>query len=224
MVNIANLIVRNEHRWDSMHIRSNRIAGLDAVAKRLVAPGAKAQYQAVEKRTNVPWFVIAVIHERECSQNWMGNQAQGDHWNRVSVHVPAGRGPFKSWEEAAVDALVNCAPRAARWHDWTPGGAMTILEEYNGLGYAAMGVPSSYVWSGSDQYISGKYIRDHVYSRNAVDVQEGCAPLLARMMAMDSSIKFYTGAHAEPDAVHVAAMASNDNEIAFTNTPSVLVA
>jgi hypothetical protein len=67
---------------------------------------------------------------------------------------------------------------------------MTMFEMYNGLGYAAMGRPSAYVWSGSDQYVSGKYVRDHVYDPNEVDVQVGCAPLLARMMALDPSITF----------------------------------
>src|SRR5579871_1337266 len=89
-----------------------------AVAARLVAPDAKARYQAVSARTGVPWFVIAVIHERECSQDWHGSLAQGDPWNARSVHVPSGRGPFASWEDAAVDALVNCAPFAARNKDW----------------------------------------------------------------------------------------------------------
>jgi lysozyme family protein len=60
----------------------------------------------------------------------------------------------------------------------------------NGLGYAARGVPSAYVWSGTDQYISGKYVADHVYRASAIDVQEGCAPILARMMALDPSISF----------------------------------
>jgi hypothetical protein len=27
--------------------------------------------------------------------------------------------------------------------DWTPGGVLTLWEEYNGLGYAARGVPSA---------------------------------------------------------------------------------
>jgi lysozyme family protein len=60
----------------------------------------------------------------------------------------------------------------------------------NGLGYAVRGVPSAYVWSGTDQYISGKYVADHVYRASAVDVQEGCAPILARMMALDPTIRF----------------------------------
>jgi lysozyme family protein len=69
----------------------------------------KARYVAVSDKTGVPWFVIAVIHEREASQSWRANLAQGDPWNRVSVHVPKGRGPFKSWEDAivAADSLVN---------------------------------------------------------------------------------------------------------------------
>jgi lysozyme family protein len=132
--------------------------------------------------------VIAVVHERECSQNWTGSLAQGDPWNKVSVHVPAGRGPFSSWEEAAVDALNDCAPYAGRNKDWSIGALLTVLEEYNGLGYAARGVPSPYVWSGTDQYRSGKYVRDGVYDPHVVDGQLGCAGLLKAMMALDPSI------------------------------------
>ena len=34
------------------------------------ALAAKARYQAVAAKTGVPWFVIAVIHQRESSQNF----------------------------------------------------------------------------------------------------------------------------------------------------------
>ena len=53
-----------------------------------------------------------------------------------------------------------------------------------------MGVPSAYVWSGSDQYEHGKYVADHDYRNNVIDVQEGCMPLLAVMMAIDQTIQF----------------------------------
>jgi lysozyme family protein len=141
-------------------------------------------------KTGVPWAFIAVAHERECSQNWTGSLAQGDRWNKVLVHVPAGRGPFKSWEDAAIDALVNCAPHAARNKDWSIGGTLTMLEQYNGLGYAARGRPSPYIWSGTDQYVSGKYVRDGVYDPRAVDSQLGCAGLLMAMTALDPTIQF----------------------------------
>jgi lysozyme family protein len=184
MPNIPNLLAANGKRW--VAAKSTRDAS--GAARRLVA--AKARYQAVAARTGVPWFLVAVVHERECSQNWSGSLAQGDPWNKVSVHIPAGRGPFKSWEDAAIDALVNCAPHAARWKDWTAGGALTLLEQYNGLGYANRGVPSPYVWSGTDQYRSGKYVRDGVYDPAVVDRQLGCAGLLKAMMALDPSINF----------------------------------
>src|SRR5262249_49488178 len=123
MANIVALTAANEKRWAAAkHTRD-----FSAVAKRLVAPAAKVRYQAVSAKTRVPWAVIAVIHERECSQNWGGSLAQGDPWNRVSVHVPAGRGPFRSWEAAAIDALVHCAPYAARNTDWSIGGGFCKL-------------------------------------------------------------------------------------------------
>jgi hypothetical protein len=106
------------------------------------------------------------------------------------VHVPAGRGPFRSWEDCAVDALMNCAPYAARNKDWSIGGLLTLLERYNGLGYATRGVPSPYIWSGTDQYSSGKYIRDHVFDASVIDVQLGCAGLLIAMAALDRTISF----------------------------------
>jgi lysozyme family protein len=186
MNKLALLKDANAERWS----RAVLTRDFALPSHRLLA--ARARYQAVSAKTGVPWFIIAVIHEREASQDWAGSLAQGDPWNRVSVHVPAGRGPFQSWEEAAVDALVNCTPHAARWQDWSAGGALTLLEQYNGLGYASRGVPSPYIWSGTDQYRSGKYVRDGVYDPAAVDYQLGCAGMLKAMMALDLSISFAT--------------------------------
>lgn len=190
-MNIKQLITKNQKRWDNMHLNASRIPTFDYIAKRLVAK--KDIYQKIEAATKVPWFVIAVIHERESGQDFTKQLSQGDSLNQVSRHDPKGRGPFygdDAFYRAALDALIDCPPHASKWTDWTAGGAMTLLEEYNGLGYAAMGVPSAYVWSGSDQYKSGKYVADHVYRAGVVDVQEGCAPLIARMMALDPSIQF----------------------------------
>ncbi|MGY4420501.1 lysozyme family protein [Bradyrhizobium sp. JR6.1] len=38
-----------------------------------------------------------------------------------------------------------------------------MLKQYNGLGYANKGRPLSHIWSGTDQYVSGKYVRGGVY-------------------------------------------------------------
>lgn len=186
MADLTRLKIANALRWSKM----DRTRNFTTISQRLVAPMAKAHYQAVSAKTGVPWWVIAVIHMRESSQSWTSSLAQGDPWNRVSVHVPAGRGPFRSWEEAAIDALVNCSPYAARNTDWSVGGTLTLLESYNGLGYAAKGRPSPYVWAGTNQYTSGKYVKDGVYDPNYVDTQPGCANLIKTMMQLDPSIEF----------------------------------
>lgn len=201
MANVVALKSAEEARWKAAKILRPQVFA--SVAQRLVSAPvefggqtltAKAVYQQVEAITKVPWAVIAVAHERECDQDWHGSLAQGDPWNQVSRHVPAGRGPFKSWIEAAVDALVNCAPHAARNTDWTIGGALEKLEEYNGLGYAARGIASPYIWSGTDQYHGGKYVRDGVFDPHAFDQQLGCAGLLKAMQEIDPSITFAAAA------------------------------
>lgn len=183
MVDMAALKAKNAERWNNAKLTRNFIS----VARSLVA--AKNIYLEIEKYTGVPWFFVAVVHERESGQSWKGNLAQGDPWNEVSIHVPKGRGPFQSWKAAAFDALSNCSPYAAKNHDWSVGGTLTLLEEYNGLGYASRGIPSPYVWSGTDQYYKGKFVRDGVFNADTIDVQLGCAGLLISMAMLDPSIK-----------------------------------
>lgn len=187
-MDLAALKAANAKRWANAKV--TRRADFVSVAKRLVAPTAKARYQAAEKRTGVPWYFIAVAHEREASQRWDTQLGQGDPLDRVSIHVPKGRGPFATWEDGAVDALVHCPPYAYANKDWSIGGTLTMLERYNGVGYANMNRPSPYIWAGTDQYVSGKYVRDGVFDPAAVDKQLGCAGLLMAMMAMDRTISF----------------------------------
>lgn len=204
MTDLAALRSANAKRWANARLTRN----FSLVAKHLITPYAKSRYQIVAAKTGVPWAVIAVIHERESSQDWASSLAQGDPWNRVSVHVPKGRGPFKSWEEAAIDALLNCPPFAARSKDWSIGGALALLETYNGTGYANRGMPSPYIWAGTDQYKSGKYIRDGVFDADAVDRQLGCAGLLMAMMVLDPTITFTdvtTGLYRAPAILRAAA-------------------
>ncbi len=208
MVDMSALAAANAKRWaDAKPLRN-----LSAIASALV--GAKKRYQAVEAKTGVPWFIIAVIHMRESSQSWTRSLAQGDPINKVSVHVPAGRGPFNSWEDAAIDALASCHPYLAKKKDWSLGPALANLEAYNGVGYFSGPVskrngvvvarfpsqPSPYLWAGTDQYKSGKYVADGVFDQSHVDTQPGCAALLKEMMRLDPSIKFGMSATAKASA------------------------
>src|SRR5215831_14249286 len=187
MTDLSELIKANATRWDEAIVNSAMASTIDRVATRLI--DAKQRYKTVESKTHVPWWVIAVIHEREASQSWRAQLGQGDPLDSVSIHVPRGRGPFKSWEDGAYDALVNTEPFAARWKDWSWGGAMTLLETYNGLGYWHKGKPSPYVWASTNQYQRGKYVSDGHYDPDAVDHQIGCAALVKRMKEKDATVQ-----------------------------------
>jgi len=165
-------------------ILPEKVWQFEATAARLIA--AKPRYQTVENFTGVPWYVVAVIHDREASQDWKGNLANGDPWNRVTTHVPKGRGPFSSWESAAVDALKY--EGFDKESNWCIEHSLYLLESYNGWGYWNHGVPSAYVWAGTAEYTSGKYTADGRWDPNAVDKQLGCAGLLFAMARQDPSI------------------------------------
>jgi lysozyme family protein len=191
MTNIPYLIQKNDERWGRCEIKPSRIAEVNEVAERLVEPVARSKYVILSNLTSVPWWVIAVIHEREADQNWKCSIAQGDPWNHVSRHVPRGRGPFKDWLSAGVDALEKCAPFAGRWKDWSAGGTLTLLELYNGTGYEDYHHEASpYIWGATNMEEEGKYIADGHYSATVWDTQLGCAALLKKMMELDASIRF----------------------------------
>jgi lysozyme family protein len=105
--------------------------------------------------------------------------------NKKSIHVPAGRGPFTSWLFAGIDALVKCRPYASLWKDWSPGGTITILIKYNGVGYDLKGLPSPYGFAGTDQYERGKYVADGKFDPNFVDPQLGCLGMLLALQKID---------------------------------------
>lgn len=191
MTDLTALKTANAARWEKAQILPARELQVEKVAAALCAPKAKAIYQTIEKATGVPWFVVAVIHEREAAQNFGRSIAQGDPWNEPSVHVPRGIGPFKSFYDAAVFALTRCAPFAARWTDWSAGGTLTLLELYNGIGYDEYHHEASpYDWGATTMEQEGKYIADGKWSATVWDTQVGCAAMLKAMMAIDTSITF----------------------------------
>ncbi len=174
----------NKKRWDAMRISAEKGPLFKAVADRLTFN--RPRYEAVSKALaakgyTIPWEFIAVTHQREASGNFNTYLGNGQALSKKTTIVPKGRGPFGSWEEGAIDALVNAPPYAAKNKDWSIKGTLDKLEEYNGLGYRRMGIPSPYLWAGTDQYVKGKYVADHVYDPNHVDSQLGCAGLLKFM-------------------------------------------
>ncbi len=190
MTDIPALKAKYQELWATTEIIPSKIHEVHVVCNRLLDPKAVVSYLAIESATKVPWWVIAVIHEREGSGEWWRNIAQGDPWNRISTHIPRGRGPFKSFQDAAVDALTKCPPFAGKWGDWSAGGTLVLLEMYNGFGYENIHHEASpYIWAATNHEEWGKYVSDGHYDPRVWDQQLGCAAMLKHMKQLNAEVK-----------------------------------
>ena len=170
--------------WSSMTIKPSRVQGFQALATKLLK--RIPQYRGIEAATGVPASVIAVIHERESSGKFSTYLGNGQPWDRRTTIVPKGRGPWPSFEAAAIDALL--LEGLDKVKDWSLERALFELERYNGMGYRSRGIPSPYLWGGTNVQKPGKFVKDGVFDATVTDVQPGCAPLLYTMWQMDRTL------------------------------------
>lgn len=177
--------LRNEYQtlFDTCQIKPPKVQEVETLVSRLIAN--KARYANVGTPLDIPWYVIAVIHNMECSQRFDQHLHNGDPLTARTRNVPAGRpkagDPPFTWEESATDALTFDG--LTKWQDWTIPGILYCLEGYNGWGYRLHhpAVKTPYLWSGSNHYTSGKYVADGTWSDTAVSAQCGAATLLRRI-------------------------------------------
>ncbi len=141
----------------------------------------KDRYEAVAEKTGVPAELVAAIHWRESSGNFDTYLHNGDPLGKPTTHVPAGIN-FSNWEDAACDAMTRYIDQSKLDKD-DINSYYDVAERYNGLGYRNKGVKSPYVWAGTTNYTSGKYVADGKYDANYVDKQLGIAVMLKRLMS-----------------------------------------
>lgn len=146
----------------------------------------KQSYVQVEEKTGVPWYVIGGIHSMESSCNFKGVLHNGERIIGTGLKtrlVPKGRGPFKTWEEAAIDAVFYDGLDNVK--RWDIGNMLKQVEAYNGLGYLKYhpSENSPYLWamtSVNDGF--GKYVADGKWSNKAdANAQVGFAAILKQL-------------------------------------------
>jgi len=149
----------------------------------------KARYERVAAKTGVPAELIAALHWRESTGSFKKYLHQGDPLGKAAVRIPTNIPIFHDWEKAAVHAInmkKTIRDRLSITQTTVdPVALATFAEYYNGLGYHYKGKPSPYVFSGTDQYTSGKYIRDKVYSSKVRDRQLGVMAMVQYLRAME---------------------------------------
>jgi lysozyme family protein len=167
--------------WDQAKL--SHPAQAQAQAQRILA--SRATLTQVEQETGVPWFMVGALLYRESDLDFGTYLGNGQSLKRVTTVVPAGRGPFSSFVDGAVDAIK--LEGMYKIGPWTLELILYWTERFNGQGYFGHG-NSPYLWSWTDQYISGKFVADHVYDPNVVDVQGGCAAILMSLFSIDASL------------------------------------
>jgi len=148
----------------------------------------KNRYVFIEHVTHIPWQMVAAIHWREASLNFNTCLHNGDPLPGPTRNVPRGRGPFDSWQQAAVDALRFDGLDKYNYTDqWTIVDMLKSMEAYNGWGYKKRGLASCYLWSCTDKiHPSGRYTYDGKFDSNArTNDYLGAACILRELLPKD---------------------------------------
>ena len=155
-------------------------------------------YENISKKAGVPPELIAVLHYRENTSDYLNGYFQiylhnGDPLGVPTIHYPSGK-MFNSFDDAAVDAFNDKQGNIEKYclsSDTKDIVAMmSFAEAYNGMGYYNNGYDNPYLYSGTNQYTSGKYIErpnengkmESVYDPNVIDEQVGVYLLLDSLL------------------------------------------
>jgi lysozyme family protein len=188
----------HERLWDTVEIKGSQVFRIDKAIAQYMEN--KARYVSIEKmRTGgVPSAVIFTLHGRESTWSFKKHLHEGSPLTGRTKWIPKGRpkappsnGSVYTFEESAEDVLYKLKDLESV--DWTKcNNSLYTIEKYNGLGYLKYhkDVLSPYLWSGTNHYISGKYVADGKFSHTAVDKQLGTCAILKRMSQRNIKIGF----------------------------------
>jgi lysozyme family protein len=183
-----------EHLLSTVKITRPQVVsrGVDEIERVL------ASYEDTGAVTDIPPGWIGPTDCRESDCNPRCGIGQGDPWNRISVHVPRGEGPFAS--KATADEFylhydhIDAAPPGGAW---TLAWAVFCWEAWNGWGPRNHGRLSGYPWACTDAYdtpaygghgLGGKYVEDGVWDAGKLDPQPGAVALYMELVRRHPSL------------------------------------
>lgn len=168
--------------WNRAKIRPERRDNVRKVAALVLSN--RERYAKIEAATGVPWYWIGLTHNLEGGGRFDRYLGNGQRLNAVTTIVPKGRGPFATFEDGAIDALRLKGIVNLPSGTWTIAFCLYQAERFNGFGYVSRKVNSPYLWSYTDLYTRGKFVKDGVYSATAVSEQVGFAAALKAIIEM----------------------------------------
>lgn len=178
--------------FETMVINVKKLPDIDYAMNKIAKN--KGRYTAVAEMmgNGMPWWFVGLPHVMEKGGSFSHHLHNGDPLTARTVNVPMGRPavgkpPF-TWEASALDALKYVMHFDAV-KDWSLPNCLYLLEKYNGMGYRNLekrkipfpNINTPYLWSFTNHYVKGKFVKDGVYDPNYVSNQPGCAAIIKRM-------------------------------------------
>lgn len=190
--NVQKLAAEYAYIWKVAKITQFEDQALDA-AKTIFKH--KDRYQAVANHSRgMPYWFVGLIHHMEASFDFSTALHNGDRiigTGQKTTHVPAGRGPFSTWEEGALDALKE----RLMYTEWSVPSCFRRLESYNGMGYRGPAgqkttpkFASAYTFAGTQFFVKGRYIADHQFDPEKPETRPGCMAVLIKLVEIDATL------------------------------------
>ena len=170
-------------RWHKAKVKPHKVYSVDRIVDRII--NNKERYVSVDNKTNVPWYIIAVLHNMESSGSFRHHLHEGSPLSGRTRWVPRGRPkwgkPPYRWEDSAKDALQYDKMGSVRWAYLFD--TIWAIQKYNGTGYWKYhrSTPTPYLYAGTTIERRGKYISDGKWSSTAISKQLGAGAILKRM-------------------------------------------
>jgi lysozyme family protein len=170
-------------------VDQDRKSNVDFYVSRLLK--FKSTYMSVGIELNgIPWQLVGIVHGMEAGFDFSRHLHNGDPLTDRTVRVPKGRpatgNPPFGWHESAIDALMLKGLHQIA--SWSRARTIYELERYNGFGYRLRALATPYLWSFTNLYVKGKYVRDHEFDPEAVSKQCGAAAILKGLEARGEGV------------------------------------
>lgn len=158
------------NKWKHMNITQDTRSF--SAAKQIADLVNMGKYNNISSKTNIPTYVIGILHYREASLNFNKRLQDGNNLD-----------PGMTFDQDAISILLKIFGTHANWS--TISNVLKHIESYNGFGYTGDNIKnnSPYVWSGTDLYTSGKFIGDKIYNSSYKDTQIGAAAIMGEFQA-----------------------------------------
>lgn len=180
--------------YDKAEINPKYLSSAKKAAQTVLA--GKERYKVIADHFGLPWWVIGCIHWREASCSFKGVLHNGEKiigTGRKTSLVPRGRGPFETWEEAAIDAIkFDSIDTKCKRYGLSLEGILKAQEAYNGMGYFNYHPDqlSCYLYSYTNIVKPyGRYTHDGKYDYNAdANDYSGIVPII-KLLAEQGEIE-----------------------------------